>query len=109
MLAGKFPRLLYRARNVEKAGHRQFPLHSVLLRRTYFHRCVLQPFPYASEWLEPSAENLQKYCSGGFHPTHLGDYFQDGRYKIEGKLGSGDTATVWLAKDRLWVPSPRWE
>ncbi|KAF8249689.1 hypothetical protein K440DRAFT_660143 [Wilcoxina mikolae CBS 423.85] len=38
------------------------------------------------------------YTSGGYHPVHLGDRFND-RYVVEHKLGSGSFSTVWLAGD----------
>lgn len=47
------------------------------------------------------AEPLQKYCPGGYHPTHIGDKYADGRYEIVHKLGSGTYSTVWLAKDHI--------
>lgn len=47
------------------------------------------------------AEPLERYRKGGYHPTHLGDTFKDGRYKIVHKLGWGGYATVWLARDLL--------
>ncbi|KAI4227925.1 MAG: hypothetical protein LQ349_006631 [Xanthoria aureola] len=47
------------------------------------------------------AEPLERYRKGGYHPTHLGDVFKDGRYKIMHKLGWGGYGTVWLAKDHL--------
>ena len=45
-------------------------------------------------------ENVVRYCKGGFHPTCIGDEFNDGRYKIRMKLGWGGFSTVWLAADR---------
>ncbi|KAI0391879.1 kinase domain-containing protein [Xylariaceae sp. FL0594] len=47
----------------------------------------------------PEIENLKEYVAGGFHPVHLGDTFDGGRYLIVHKLGYGGFATVWLAKD----------
>ena len=44
-------------------------------------------------------EKLQKYMPGGYHPTMIGDTFQDGRYKIVHKLGHGGFSTVWMARD----------
>ncbi|RDL38376.1 Kinase-like protein [Venustampulla echinocandica] len=43
-------------------------------------------------------EDIESYTTGGFHPVHLGDLFQD-RYKILHKLGYGGFSTVWLALD----------
>jgi serine/threonine-protein kinase SRPK3 len=40
-----------------------------------------------------------RYKEGGFHPVHLGDTFQNGRYTIIHKLGHGGFAVVWLARD----------
>ena len=50
-------------------------------------------------YCEVDAEPLERYRKGGYHPTHLGDTFKDGRYKIIHKLGWGGYATVWLARD----------
>lgn len=46
-------------------------------------------------------ENLEKYELGGYHPVKIGDTFDDGRYTIVHKLGSGGFSTVWLARDTL--------
>lgn len=58
---------------------------------------------------EVCEENLERYCSGGYHPVHIGDEFDSsrykgeeidsGRYKIVGKLGYGAFSTVWLAQN----------
>ncbi|KAL7919624.1 kinase-like domain-containing protein [Trichoderma austrokoningii] len=45
------------------------------------------------------AEELSDYCPGGYHPVHLDDTFNDGRYRILNKLGFGSFSTVWLARD----------
>ena len=50
-------------------------------------------------YCEVHAEPLEWYRKGGYHPTHLGDRFKDGRYKVVHKLGWGGHATVWLARD----------
>ena len=50
-------------------------------------------------YCEVDAEPLERYRKSGYHPTHLGDIFKDGRYKIMHKLGWGGYATVWLARD----------
>ncbi|QYS95402.1 Protein kinase domain-containing protein [Trichoderma simmonsii] len=48
-----------------------------------------------------SAEDLAKYCHGGYHPVHLNDLLCDGRYRILNKLGFGSFSTVWLARDEV--------
>ena len=49
------------------------------------------------------AEDLTRYCPGRYHPVHLGDSFNDGRYEILHKLGFGAFSTVWLARDLQYV------
>ncbi|KAF5965641.1 hypothetical protein FBULB1_12106 [Fusarium bulbicola] len=39
------------------------------------------------------------YGVGGYHPVHLGDLCDDGRYRIVHKIGAGDTSMIWLARD----------
>ncbi|KAL4860333.1 hypothetical protein BDV12DRAFT_121081 [Aspergillus spectabilis] len=48
---------------------------------------------------DPVTEEQDYYQTGGFHPTCLGDTFQNGRYTILRKLGYGQYSTVWLARD----------
>ncbi|KAK2824781.1 hypothetical protein FQN49_007481 [Arthroderma sp. PD_2] len=43
-------------------------------------------------------EPVEEYRSGGYHPVHFGDLFYR-RYEVTGKLGYGQSATVWLAFD----------
>jgi serine/threonine-protein kinase SRPK3 len=47
----------------------------------------------------PSVELLNVYRPGGFHPVHLNDTFENGRYTVLHKLGYGAYSTVWLVKD----------
>ena len=49
-------------------------------------------------------EDLEGYQPGGYHPVIIGDIFNR-RYQVSHKLGSGGSATVWLAYDKL---SERW-
>jgi serine/threonine-protein kinase SRPK3 len=44
-------------------------------------------------------EPLDQYRPGGYHPVHIGDTFDHGRYTVHNKLGWGGTSTVWLATD----------
>ncbi|KAL2846181.1 kinase-like domain-containing protein [Aspergillus pseudoustus] len=45
------------------------------------------------------AEPVDYYPRFKFHPVHLLDTFQGGRYSIIRKLGYGSFSTVWLARD----------
>lgn len=49
-----------------------------------------------------TAELVELYVAGGYHPVHLGDTYKE-QYRILRKLGNGKYATVWLAKDELLV------
>jgi serine/threonine-protein kinase SRPK3 len=39
-------------------------------------------------WI-PDVENLEQYEPGGYHPVHIDDEIQGGRYRILHKLGYG--------------------
>lgn len=59
---------------------------------------------YAWPWFEnpDEVEGADRYCAGGYHPTHIGDRFYNGRYVILNKLGHGTSSTVWLAQNTLF-------
>ncbi|KAJ5105756.1 hypothetical protein NUU61_003103, partial [Penicillium alfredii] len=44
-------------------------------------------------------EDLDRYRLGGFHPLHIGDRLNDGRYQLVDKLGYGGYSTIWLTRD----------
>ena len=48
--------------------------------------------------LKTGIEDLEDYRPGGFHPTSIGDVFQN-RYKVLHKLGYGGYSTIWFARD----------
>lgn len=58
---------------------------------------------YGNRFLLPpgvgETENVENYTLGGFHHTHLRDKFDEGRYRVMHKLGTGEVSTVWLARD----------
>ncbi|GAB1744227.1 hypothetical protein NU219Hw_g1380t1 [Hortaea werneckii] len=49
---------------------------------------------------EIEGEALNRYKPGGYHPVHIGDTLNGGRYIIRHKLGWGGYGTSWLAFDK---------
>jgi hypothetical protein len=43
------------------------------------------------------SEDLERYEPGGFHPVHLGDYYDDTRYKIVHKAFAMEVRFINLA------------
>lgn len=52
---------------------------------------------------EIEGEALNRYKPGGYHPVHIGDTLNGGRYTIRHKLGWGGYGTSWLAFDKRSV------
>lgn len=52
-------------------------------------------------------EEVERYEPGGYHPVHLGDFFEN-RYRVVHKLGSGGFSTVWLVQDESPQRKSRW-
>ncbi|KAF2628840.1 kinase-like protein [Macroventuria anomochaeta] len=55
---------------------------------------------HSSHICDIDAEPLHRYGKGGYHPVHIGDSLNDGRYKVLHKLGWGSYSTVWAARDQ---------
>lgn len=45
-------------------------------------------------------EDVEDYQPGGYHPISIGDAFDNGRFRVLHKLGSGGSSVVWLARDQ---------
>ncbi|RBR18534.1 uncharacterized protein FIESC28_05989 [Fusarium coffeatum] len=53
-----------------------------------------------------NSEYVEAYETGGLHPVHLGDRYDNDRYRIVHKIGFGDNSVIWLARDSVlssWV------
>ncbi|KAI7760704.1 hypothetical protein LZL87_007916 [Fusarium oxysporum] len=55
---------------------------------------------FSDDFQSPQIEfEYPMYGMGGYHPVHLGDLYDGGRYRIAHKIGAGDTSMIWLARD----------
>ncbi|KAI0536750.1 kinase-like protein [Xylaria digitata] len=43
------------------------------------------------------SEDVERYEPGGFHPAHLGDTYDEGRYRTVHKLGADEREKTWVA------------
>ncbi|KAL6827999.1 kinase-like domain-containing protein [Trichoderma camerunense] len=88
---------------IRRVSHSFFPalrLQFYKLRHLHLSPAV-QMIDHLQYNIGVPAEELAKYCPGGYHPVHLGDVLDKGRYKILDKLGFGSFSTVWLARDEV--------
>ncbi|EDO16560.1 hypothetical protein Kpol_1064p42 [Vanderwaltozyma polyspora DSM 70294] len=46
-------------------------------------------------------ESLSDYKPGGNHPAYIGEFYNNGKYKLTRKLGWGHFSTVWLAEETI--------
>ncbi|WEW55999.1 hypothetical protein PRK78_001434 [Emydomyces testavorans] len=46
-------------------------------------------------------EDIERYRPGDYHPTHIGDTFDNGRFRVLHKVGYSSRSLVWLARDLL--------
>lgn len=50
-------------------------------------------------------EDVERYEPGGFHPVHLGDRYDGGRYRVAHKLGAG----IMTSGAICWRHCPRYQ
>ncbi|EEP77601.1 predicted protein [Uncinocarpus reesii 1704] len=81
---------ILRARQVRLSGFKS-------CRRTHSWT-PMEPSKVKYKYIE-DVERLDFYVPGGYHPVMIGDQLCNGRYVIAHKLGSGRSATAWLAQD----------
>ena len=73
------------------------------MRQTCFR--VMSTAHHSDFHCEIEGEALHRYKPGGYHPVHIGDNLNGGRYTIHHKLGWGGYGTSWLAFDKRSVPN----
>ncbi|KAF2494684.1 kinase-like protein [Lophium mytilinum] len=60
------------------------------------------PYHPVYQWADHhGVEDLEHYCTGGDHPTHIGERYHNDRYKIIQKLGHSSYSLAWLARDTV--------
>lgn len=83
-----------------RLGGNPLRVHTYLLNAPALHRTFVMATPrYIPSRLE-GIEDIEDYRPGGYHPISIGDIFDQGRFRILHKLGSGGSSTVWLARDQ---------
>ena len=65
------------------------------------HSPVSSPSSSSDDETEAAAdeEDSEDYGKGGYHPVHVGETYNNGRYVVVRKLGWGHFSTVWLSRD----------
>lgn len=68
---------------------------------SHLHRSLSSSSSAEEDPAETTAdeEDSEDYCKGGYHPVHVGETYNNGKYVVVRKLGWGHFSTVWLSRD----------